>query len=176
MLIMKMFLMMWNHFSLVFQLLRQLSTSWNLYTKKELQTLCKKSIFKKLLIKLTKEWVTLANNHLIKQIDGCPVGGPISVVFSDIYMCKMEEDIVKPLNPIFYKHYMGDRYDKRKRNEADTLFVALNSYHPNTRFTLEQNPKKFLDTQISHYWKLKITLNILLVLFTKEFVLVKIVT
>ena len=69
------------------------------------------------------------------------MGGPISVVFSDIYMCKMEEDIVKPLKPIFYKHYMGDSYDKRKRNEADTRFVALNSYHPNIRFTLEQNPK-----------------------------------
>ena len=33
-------------------------------------------------------------------------------------------------------------------NEADTLFDALNSYHPNIKFTLEQNPKKFLDTQI----------------------------
>ena len=25
------------------------------------------------------------NNRLIKQIDGCPMGGPISVVFADIY-------------------------------------------------------------------------------------------
>ena len=90
---------------------------------------------------MTKESVILANNHLIKQIDGSPMGGPISVVFSDIYVCKMEDDIVKPLKPIFYKHYMGDSYDKRKRNEADTRFVALNSYHPNIRFTLEQNPK-----------------------------------
>ena len=74
--------------------------------------------------------------------------GPISVVFSDIYMCKMEEDVVKPLKPIFCKRYVDDTYIKRKRNGSDTLFDALNSYYPNIKFTLEQNPKRFLDTQI----------------------------
>ena len=72
----------------------------------------------------------------------------ISVVFSDIYMSKMEEDAVKPLKPIFYKRYVQDTYVKRKRNESDTLYDALNSYHPNIKFTLEQNPKRFLDIQI----------------------------
>ena len=43
---------------------------------------------------------------------------------------------------------MDDTYVKRKFNEEDTLFDALNSYHPNIKFTLEQNPKTFLDTQI----------------------------
>ena len=76
------------------------------------------------------------------------MGGPISVVFSGIYMCKMESDVLKPLKPIFYKRYMDDTYIKRKLNEVNTLFDALNSYHPNIKFTLEQNPKKFLDTQI----------------------------
>ena len=60
----------------------------------------------------------------------------------------MEEDVVKPLKPIFYKRYVDNTYVKRKRNESDTLFDALNSYHPNIKFTLEQNPKRFLDTQI----------------------------
>ena len=85
---------------------------------------------------------------MIKQIDECLMEGPISVVFSDIYMCKMEKDVVKPLKPIFYKRYVNDTYVKRKRNEADTLFDALNSYQPNIKFAIEQNPKKFLDTQI----------------------------
>ena len=57
-----------------------------IYTNKESKPLCKKSIFKKLLIKLTKKSVFSANDRLIKQIDGCPMGSPISVVFSDIYM------------------------------------------------------------------------------------------
>ena len=44
------------------------------------------------------EFVFAANNRLIKKIDGCPMGGPIFVVLSDIYVCKMEEDIVAPSN------------------------------------------------------------------------------
>ena len=47
-----------------------------------------------------------------------------------------------------YFHVQNDTYVKRKRNKADTLFDALNSYHPNIKFTLEQNTKKLLDTQI----------------------------
>ena len=43
---------------------------------------------------------------------------------------------------------MDYTYVKRKCNEADTLFDASNSYHPNIKFTLEPNLKKFLDTQI----------------------------
>ena len=54
--------------------------------------MCKKSISKKSLIKLTKECTFSLNNRLIKQIDGCPMGDPISVVFANIYMCKMEDD------------------------------------------------------------------------------------
>ena len=96
---------------------------------------------------MTKESVFSVNNRLIKQIDGCAMEGLISVVFSDIYMCKMEE-VVKPLKLIFYKHYMDDTYVKRKRNESDTVFGALNLYHANIKFKLEQYPKSFLDTQI----------------------------
>ena len=84
-----------------------------IYTNKELKPLSKKPIFKKLLIKLTKESVFSVNNRLIKQIDGCPMGGSISVVFPDSYMCKMEEDVVKPLKPIFYKRYVDDTYVKK---------------------------------------------------------------
>ena len=54
------------------------------------------------------------NNRLIKQVDGCPMGRPRSVVFSDVYVCKMEEDIVIPANSIFYKIYVDDIYVRKK--------------------------------------------------------------
>ena len=76
------------------------------------------------------------------------MGGPISVVFSDIYVSKMEEDIVAPIKPHFYKRYVDDTYIQRKKNEPDSLFEKLNSYHPNLNFTIEKNPTKFLDTKI----------------------------
>ena len=92
--------------------------------------MCKKSFFKKLLIKLTKECTFSVNNRLIKQIDGCPMGGPISVVFADIYMCKMEDDVVTPLKPIFYKRYVDDTYtleEKRilKMNSLKSLTLTM---------------------------------------------------
>ena len=45
---------------------------------------------------------------MIKQIDGCPMGAPVLVVFADIYMCKMEHDFEAPKRPIFYKPYFDD--------------------------------------------------------------------
>ena len=62
------------------------------------------------------------------------------MVFSDIYMCKMEEDVVKP---ILYKCFVDDTYVKRKRHKTDILFDALNSYHPNIKFILDQTLKSF---------------------------------
>ena len=76
-----------------------------------------------------------------------PLGGPISVVFEDIYMCKMEDDVVAPLRPIFYKRYIDDTY-VRKKITIDELFEMLNTYHDNIKITIEENPTKFLDTEI----------------------------
>ena len=74
-----------------------------IYVRTEIKPFCKKSIFKTFLLKLTKECVFSVNNKLIKQIDDCPLGGSIFVVFSDIYVSKMEEDIVAPMKLTFIK-------------------------------------------------------------------------
>ena len=52
-----------------------------------------------LLDKLCKGCTFLADGRLIRQVDGCPMGGPISVVLSNIFCVKMESDVVKPLKP-----------------------------------------------------------------------------
>ena len=97
------------------------------YVEKEIKPFCKKSVFTKLLRKLAQEWVFSINNRLIKQVDGCPMVGLISLVFSDIYLCKLEADIVIPANPVFYKRYMDDIYVRRKKHGRDKLFLYLNS-------------------------------------------------
>ena len=84
-----------------------------IYLENAIEPMCKKSIFKKLLRKLTKECTFSVNNRLIKQIDGYPMGGPISVVFTNIYMCKMEDDVAAPLKPISYKRYVDDACERR---------------------------------------------------------------
>ena len=70
------------------------------------------------------------------------------LVFSGIYVSKMEEDIVITANPILYKRYVDDTYVRRKEHETDKIFIDLNSYHVNIKLTLEINPNKFLDTEI----------------------------
>ena len=74
--------------------------------------------------------------------------GPLSVTFSDTFMIKMENEIVIPTKPIFYRRYVDDIYSRRKKNIQDSLFKALNSYHKNIKLTIEINPIKFLDTHL----------------------------
>ena len=62
-------------------------------------------------------------------------------------MCKMEEDVVVPAKPIFYKRYVDDTYIRRKKNVNDELFQNLNCYRRNFKLTLEENRRKLLDTE-----------------------------
>ena len=119
-----------------------------IYNKKKLKPICSKLIFKRLLLKLATEVTFTINNNFFKQTDGCTMGGPLSVTFSDIFMIKMENDIVIPMKPIFYRIYVDDIYSRRKKNIEDSLFKALNSYRKNIKLTTEINPIKFLDTHL----------------------------
>ena len=68
------------------------------------------------------------------------MGGPISVVFANIYMYKMEDDVVA--------RFTDDTYGRRKKNTKDELFEKLNRYHDNIKLMTEEKPTKFLDTEV----------------------------
>ena len=74
------------------------------------------------------------------------MGGSLSITLSDIWMVKMENNIVIPHKPIFYKRYVDDIINRRKKHKEDQLFKKLNNYHPKIKLTIEINPPKFLDT------------------------------
>ena len=61
------------------------------YVKEKLSKICSKLIMKRLLLKLTTENTFMLNSNFYKQIDGCTMDGPLSLIFSDIYMTKTEE-------------------------------------------------------------------------------------
>ena len=96
-----------------------------IYIHKKLQPICKRSIFQKLLLKLTTEYTFSVNEQLFKQIDVFSMGGTLSVVLSDYFMNKMEKDAVIPFKPKFYKRFVDDIYRRRKRNEPDELFDKI---------------------------------------------------
>ena len=75
------------------------------------------------------------------------MGGPLSVTFAEIHMVNMENDIVIPLKPIFYRRFVDDIINCRKKNVLDELFFKLNNYQRNIKLTIEISPTKFFDTQ-----------------------------
>ena len=119
-----------------------------IYVKKKLPSLCKRTMFKKLLEKLTCECTFMFNDNFYEQVDGCTMGGPLSVILSNIFMTMVELQVVKPMKPNFYLRFVDDIINRRKKNSPDLLLEKLNSYHPNIEFTVEVNPTQFLDTQI----------------------------
>ena len=119
-----------------------------IYIEKFLKPICKKLIFKRLLCKLTTDSTIQINQRFYKQIDGCAMGGPLSVTLADIHMVRTENELVKPMNPPFYKRFVDDIYSKRNKSQEDILFQALNKFHPNIKLTIEVNPVKFLDTKV----------------------------
>ena len=120
-----------------------------IYVNQKLKPMCSKLIFKRLLLKLTTESTLIFNTKFYRQIDGCTMGGPLSVVFSDIFMTKMEKNAIKsPRKPLFYKRFVDDIFTRRKKNMPDKLFQFLNNYHQNIKLTCKISPKKFLDTKI----------------------------
>ena len=78
------------------------------------------------------------------------MGNPLSPTLANIFMCKLEEDVVTPKNLPFYDRYVDDCFTKRKTNAPDTLFENWNSYHLNIKFTAEENPDHFLDTSFNY--------------------------
>ena len=66
--------------------------------------------------------------RLIRQVDGCPIGGSISVVLSNKFWVKMES-VVKPLKPKPCKCYVHDIYSKQIKNKPDKLPKKFNNYH-----------------------------------------------
>ena len=97
---------------------------------------------------MCKVFTFLEDNKLIRQVDGDPIGGPISVVLSNIFCVKMEFDVVKPLKPKLNKRYVDDIYSKQIKNQPDKLFEKLNNYHSNIKLIIEVTPSKFLNTEI----------------------------
>ena len=101
-----------------------------------------------LLLKLTTENTVMFNSNFYKQIDYCTTGGPLSVIFSDIYMTKTEQEVAKLTNPRFYERFVDDIISNKKKDQPDLLFQNLNNHHPNIKYTIETMPQKFLDRKI----------------------------
>ena len=108
-----------------------------------LKLICKKLISKWLMYKLTTDCMIQFN-----QIDDCVMDGPLSVILVDIHIVRTENEVVKPVNPPFYKQFVENIYSRRNKFQWDILLEDINNFHPNIKLTTEVNPGKFLDKKI----------------------------
>ena len=81
------------------------------------------------------------------------MGGPLSVILADIHMVRTENEVVKPMNPPFYKRFVDDIYSRRNKSQQDVLFEDLNNFHPNIKLAIDVNPERFLDKNHFEQWR-----------------------
>ena len=71
-----------------------------------------------MLLKLTTENTFMFISHFYKQTDGCTMGGPLSVIFSVIYVT-MSNYLSKPK---IYTRLVHDIINRRNKNQPDDSF------------------------------------------------------
>ena len=106
--------------------------SFNKICVKKIKPICSKLIFKRLLLKIAIGNVSYIPCSFYRQINGFSAGESWSVTFSDMYMVKMENDVVITLKPKFCRYSVNDIFNRRKKNTKNILFKRFNDYHLNT--------------------------------------------
>ena len=100
------------------------------------------------------------NNDYYRQIDGTPVGSPISPLFADIVIDDLEMLCLRILkdnhdvNPLFYFRYIDDTIMCINKKNLDLVLKTFNSYNNKLQFTYELKQDKkinFLDMNLIRY-------------------------
>ena len=98
------------------------------------------------------------NGEIHKQIQGAPMGSPVSVVVSNLFMEDHEEMAITTappeMKPKIWRRYVDDSFDIIKKDQRDPFTKHLNSIDPtdSIKFTDEPEVDKtipFLDAQIT---------------------------
>jgi len=89
------------------------------------------------------------NNKFYKQTYGAPMGSPLSPIIADLFLQKLEMDVLNnlPIKPIFYFRFVDDIALSTPHASLNDLLLNFNSCHPCLKFTLEigGNSLNFLD-------------------------------
>ena len=78
----------------------------------------------------------------------------MSVIIPNIFMAKLEGDNVVPNKPSLYTRHLDNIFISRIKNLPNQLLEKMSRYHPIPNHVAEENPEKFLDTNIvfGHSW------------------------
>jgi len=104
-------------------------------------------------LKMCNKQYFLFNNRMYRQLDGIAMGGSLSVNLGGIYMNHLIDLAISSSNvkPQLIMKYVDDILCVIKECDIASLLLALNSVHPNMKFTVEYESNRiinFLDLQI----------------------------
>ena len=109
-----------------------------IYVHNKLPKLSSRLIFKHLLTKLSIESLFIFDGKFYLQIDGCTMGRPLSVVFANILMTKMEKKIVEQSKHEFYRRFVDDSIINGRRMHLTSclrnLIVIMRNSDSQSRF------------------------------------------
>ena len=91
---------------------------------------------------------------LYEQLEGAAMGSPISPIFLEFFMQKLETSIIPTLENSLYSwwRYFDDVFSIAKIKDINLIMRALKYYNPNISFTyelMENNQISFLDALIT---------------------------
>ena len=91
---------------------------------------------------------------MFRQIDGVAMGSPLGPVIANIFMSKLEGELVPKLNQKMsvWLRYVDDTFAFLKEEDIECVKTTLNNFHPKIKFTHEiENNKNlsFLDVKIT---------------------------
>ena len=94
------------------------------------------------------------NGKYYQQINGCPMGSPLSPIFAEFVMRDLENHCIDNLQekPLIYKRYVDDIFCILRKNNVDNFTHKFNKYHDSMKFTLEKEENKtlnFLDVSVN---------------------------
>ncbi|XP_053686478.1 uncharacterized protein LOC128736019 [Sabethes cyaneus] len=97
------------------------------------------------------------NNKFFSQVQGVPMGSPLSPVVANIIMEKLEKTTLatltqKNISIEFYKRYVDDCFLVEKEDEINIVLQEFNKLHDTIQFTVEKETEsclRFLDLTLS---------------------------
>ena len=99
-----------------------------IHNHRNLKTMCSKLIFTRLYFRFKLKNTFIFNIKFCKQRDGCTMGRPLSVVFSDTCIKKLEMNtILSPKKPKNCKRFDDDVFARGKTNIPNKLLQFLNN-------------------------------------------------
>lgn len=94
------------------------------------------------------------DDKIYQQVDGTPMGSPVSPTFAEYVMNQLEDTCLQRLDfkPVYYCRYVDDIFCIVPTNKINDMIEVFNNYHQKLKFTHERSVEgkiSFLDTELT---------------------------